>query len=378
MLKRKPLLIAVLLLLSIGSYLFFERKFKPVPEISFVTALVDRGDIISFVTANGTLKPKREVEIYSELNGVIKSVFCDINDSVKKGDLLAVIEPNQFENRLKEAQAKYNKSDAELKLNKSIFNSDKILYEKDLISKQQYESSQTRYKNALALFQEAYANMESASQNLERTKIISPIDGTIMIRNVNAGQIVKSLADDKPMLTIASDLKKIDLVIRVSEADIGKTIKGLPVKFKVSAHDETFNAEIIKMSNSPNKDKDIVTYDVTAEMDNSELKLKPGMTAEVRVIISEKSDTLRVPTSALRFIPSKPRVIKDDADGKLSVWAKGVNGKFVEIPVEVGISNEEFSEILNISLMEGQEIAIGSHYNETPKSVLTLPQPKRF
>ena len=172
----------------------------------------------------------------------------------------------------------------------------------------------------------------------------------------------------------------MNLVIHVSEADIGKTVINQPVTFKVSAFpNELFKGKIIKISNSPNMDKDIVTYDVTAEIDNSELKLKPGMTAEVNIIIADKSDVLRVPTSALRFVPSNVNGNEARLDEKLSVWVEESNGNLTKTPLEIGVSNNEYTEVVGNSLKEGQKIVIDSYSSESgSKSILTLPQPKRF
>ena len=378
--NNRSILIIVILIVLIGCYFLINRKITSGYDVKIVTASVDRGNIVSSVTANGTLKPNLELEIYSEIEGTIENVFFDINDSVVKGDVLAVIEPAQFEIRFKEAQAKYNKASAELKLDKDIFYSDGILYQKNLISKQEFENSKARYKSALAIFREASTNMESAKQELNKTNIRTLIDGVILARNVNVGQLVTDSGNSKFLFTIADDLKKMNLIIHVSEADIGKTAINQPVKFRVSAYpDELFNGKIIKISNSPNNDKDVVTYDVKAEIDNPELKLKPGMTAEVKIIVADKNNVLKIPTSALRFVPNNIDNSKNQLDGKLSVWVKESNGKFTKTPVEIGVSNNEFTEVLKNSLREGQEIVIDSYSdNKGPKSVLTLPQPKRF
>ena len=188
-LKKRSLLTVLILVLLAGTYLGFYRV-NSVSNVGVATVSVDRGDIVSSLTANGTLEPGMRMEIYSDLNGIIKDVFFDINNGVKKGDVLATIEPDQFEIQLKEAQAKYDKASAELKLNESTFNSDGVLYKKSLISKQEYEISKTKYQSALALFQESTTNIKSARQNLDKTKIKAPIDGIVLSKNVSKGQMV--------------------------------------------------------------------------------------------------------------------------------------------------------------------------------------------
>ena len=380
MFKNRPLLIIVVLIVVIAGYFLLIRGNNSGSGVRIVTASVDRGDIVSSVTANGTLKPNLELEVYPEVNGIIENVFFDINDSVKKDDVLALIEPAQFEIRFKEATAKYNKASAELKLDRDTFNSDKILYQKNLISKQEFENSKARFKNAQALYQEASTNIESAKQDLNKTNIKTSIDGVVLSKNVNMGQLVSDSPGSLPLFTIADDLKKMKLIVHVSEADIGKIKVDLPVSFKVSSYpNELFKGKVTTISNSPNTDKDIVTYDVTAEIDNSELKLKPGMTAEVNVIIADKTDVLRVPTSALRFVPSGFNSSESQLDEKLSVWVKESNGELTKTPIDIGVSNNEYTEVVGNSLTEGQKIVIDSYSNSGgSKSILTLPQPKRF
>ena len=380
MLKNRPFLIIVILVVIIGGYFILSRSNNSGSKENIVTAMVDRGDIVSTVTANGTLKPNLELEIHAGLNGEIENVFFDINDEVKKDDVLAVIEPSQFEIRFKEAQAKYDKASSELKLDKDTYNSNQILYKKELISKQEFENSKAGYQNALALFQEASTNLESAKQDLSKTNIRTSIDGVILSKNINIGQLVTDKSDSEPLFTVADNLKRMNLIVHVSEADIGKTTIDQPVSFRVSAYpNELFKGKIIKISNSPNNEQEIVTYDVTAEIDNSDLKLKPGMTAEVNIIIADKSDVLRVPTSALRFVPSSISGNKNPLDEKLTVWVKESNGNLTETPVEIGVSNNEYTEVLDSTLNEGQKIVIDSYTNKNgSNSILTLPQPKRF
>jgi len=380
MLKNRSISIIVVLILIVGGYFFLSGRNNSGSKANIVTAMVDRGDIISTVTANGTIRPNLELKIYSGINGTVENVYFDINDAVKKDDVLALIEPVQFEIRFKEAEAKYNKASAELKLDKDTYNSDSILYKKDLISKQEFEHSKAKYQNALALFQEASTNLESAKEDLSKTRIKTTVDGVILAKNINIGQFITDSADNEPLFTVADNLEKMNLIIHVSEADIGKTAINQPVNFKVSAYpNELFKGKVIKISNSPGTEQDIVTYDVIAEINNPDLKLKPGMTAEVNIIIADKSDVLRVPTSALRFVPNSIGSNKNPLDENLTVWVKDSNGDLVETPIEIGVSNNEYTEVLDNTLEEGQKIVIDSiSNNEESDSILTLPQPKRF
>ena len=381
MLNNKKLLLIVLILALAGLYFLFFNNGAEQDSVRLVSAPADRGDIVSFVTANGSLQPNLEVRIHPEISGMIKKVNVDTNDTITKGQVLAEIGSGSYSIKLNEARAKYNKASTDLQLDKDTFNANKTLHEKDLISRQEFETSRAKYKNALASFEEAKTALNLAESDLEKTNIKSTIDGVVLSKNITYGQIVSDSNNSAPLFTLADGLENLNLVINVSEADIGKIRKGQKVSFKVSSFpDKTFNGEIIKISNSPNTTKDIVTYDITAGIDNSALLLKPGMTAEVNIVIANKENVLRVPTSALRFVPVDAEYISSENPGQLSVWVRDTGNKLKNIPVSTGVSNNEYTEIADDgSLKEGQEIVIDSFVNNKgSKSLITLPQPKRF
>jgi len=381
MLNNKKVLLLIFIIALAALYFLFFNKVQDQNSIKLVSAPADRGDIVSIVTANGSLQPNLEILIHPEINGVIEEVKVDTNDKVKKGQVLAIIGPDSYTIKLNEAKAKYNKASANLKLDKDTFNANKTLHDKDLISRQEYETSRAKYKNALASFEEAKTALNIAESNLEKTNIKSTIDGIVLTKNVTNGQIVSDSNNTLPLYKIADGLENLNLIINVSEADIGKVIMGQKVSFTVSSFPEkTFDGNIIKISNSPNTSKNIVTYDITASIDNSALLLKPGMTAEVNIIIADKNNVLRVPTSALRFVPVNEEYKSYTNSDQLSVWVKNAGNKLTEIPVTTGVSNNEYTEIYDDgTLKEGQEIVIESFINNnSSKSLITLPQPKRF
>lgn len=381
MLNNKKVLLFISIIALAGLYFLFFNKVQDQNNIKLITAPADRGAIVSIVTANGSLQPNLEIRIHPEINGVIKEVNVDTNENVSKGQVLAKIGSNSYSIKLNEAKAKYNKASTDLKLDKDTFNANKILHGKDLISRQEFDTSRAKYKNALAAFEEAKTTLNIAESNLEKTNIKSTIDGIVLSKNITNGQIVSGSNNTEPLFTIADGLENLNLIINVSEADIGKIKNGQQVSFKVSSFPEkSFAGNIIKISNSPNTSKNIVTYDITASIDNSALLLKPGMTAEVNIIIANKKDVLRVPTSALRFVPVNTEYNASANSGQLSVWVKNSDNKLTEIPVTTGVSNNEYTEINDDgTLKEGQEIVIESFVNNnSSKSLITLPQPKRF
>ena len=381
MLNNKKVLLLILIMALALLYFIFFNKVQDQNNIKIISAPADRGDIVSIVTANGSLQPNLEIMIHPEINGVIEEVKVDTNDKVKRGQVLAKIGSDSYSIKLNEAKAKYNKASANLKLDKDTFNANKTLHDKDLISSQEYETSRAKYKNALASFEEAKTALNVAESNLEKTNIKSSIDGIVLSKNITNGQIVSDSNNTKPLFKIADGLENLNLIVNVSEADIGKVKKGQQVSFTVSSFPvKTFDGKIIKISNSPNTSKNIVTYDITATIDNSALYLKPGMTAEVNIIIADKKNVLRVPTSALRFVPVNEEYNSSVNSDQLSVWVKSSGNELTEIPVTTGVSNNKYTEINDDgTLKEGQEIVIESFVNNnSSKSLITLPQPKRF
>ena len=381
MLNNNKYLIFILILAAAVVYFLFFNNGQDGGTVNLVSAPADRGSIVSFVTANGSLQPNLEIRIHPEISGMIKEVNVDTNEKVKKGEILAKISSDSYSVKLNEAKAKYNKASIDLQLDRDTYNANKQLYEKDLISKQEFESSKAKYKNALAAYEEAKTSLNLAESDLEKTNIKSTIDGIVLSKNITYGQLVSDSGSSEPLYTIADGLENLNLIINVSEADIGKVSKGQEVTFRVSSFpNRTFSGKIVKISNSPNTTKDIVTYDITAAIDNSKLFLKPGMTAEVNIVIANKQNVLRVPTSALRFVPSDIEYSVPDDPGRLSVWVKDTGNSLKNIPVTTGVSNNDYTEIVDDgSLKEGQEIVIDSFTdNKGSKSLITLPQPKRF
>ena len=381
MLNNNKYLIIILILAAAVVYFLFFNNGQDGDAVKLVSAPADRGSIVSFVTANGSLQPNLEIRIHPEISGMIKEVNVDTNEKVTKGEILAKISSDSYSVKLNEAKAKYNKASIDLQLDRDTYNANRQLHEKDLISKQEFESSRAKYKNAQAAFEEAKTSLNLAESDLEKTNIKSTIDGIVLSKNITYGQLVSDSGSSDPLFTIADGLENLNLIINVSEADIGKVSKGQEVTFRVSSFpSRTFSGEIIKISNSPNTSKDIVTYDITAAIDNSELLLKPGMTAEVNIVIANKDNVLRVPTSALRFVPSDIEYSAPDDPDSLSVWIKESGNSLKNIPVTTGVSNNDYTEIVDDgSLKEGQEIVIDSFTdNKGSKSLITLPQPKRF
>ena len=373
-------LLIILSILVVLALLLFGNFGSEEGGIVYVTSKVDRGDIVSTVTSTGRIKPTIEVQLMAEVSGEVKNVYVETNSNVKNGDVLAKIDPTSYESDLNQANARLNKSSVELSLNKKVYETNKLLYDKNLISREELDESKAMYNSSFAMYEEAKTQLRQAKINLEKTEIKSGIDGIILIKNVNVGQFVFKNSE-KPLFEIANNLNNMQLNIQVSEADIGKVENGQKVNFRVSAFPEKiFKGEISLISNSARQEGNLVTYDVLATIDNPDLLLKPGMTAEVNIIVASKKDILRIPTAALRFVPSESD--KDNFeylnDG-YSIWFKDKGSRLSQLKIQTGISNQDYTELIGNQLEEGFAVIVDSYIKGgSSKSLFTLPQPKRF
>lgn len=380
MFRKNKYLIIILSLLVIIALLLFGNFSSEKGEVVYVTSKVDRGDIVSTVTSTGKIKPSIEVELMAEVSGVVENVYVEINSNVKKGEVLAKIDPTSYQSDLNQARARLNKSSVELSLNKKVYETNKLLYDKNLISKEELDESKAKYNSSVATYEEAKTQLRQAEINLEKTEIKSGIDGIILIKNVNTGQFL-SKNSESPLFKIANDLSNMQLDIEVSEADIGKVKNGQKVNFRVSAFPEKiFKGEISVVSNSPQQEDNLVTYDVLATIDNPDLILKPGMTAEVNIIVANKKNILRIPTAALRFVPSEyDKAYSENLNDGSSVWFKDKGNKLNQLKIQTGISNQDYTELIGSQPEEGSDVIVDSYIKGgSSKSLFTLPQPKRF
>ena len=371
------LIVLILLAVFIVPRLFGGKE----NSVTYRTTEADRNDVISLISATGTINPLNSVEVGSLVQGNVDKIYADFNAEVKAGDPLAEINPGPLRIELKKAEAEKKKSEADFKIADSLYKANKELYDKRLIPKEEFDDSQAKYSSALAAYDQSKVALEIAETNLENTVIKSPIDGIVLSRNVNAGESVTP--GGKPLYVIASDLGEMKIDTKVSEADIGKLVPDQKAYFKVDAYPgETFPGTVSQVRNEPIINNNVVTYNVVVLTENGERKLKPGMTAEVKIIVADKKDVLRVPTAALRFIPPSSAVIKerpDELSGGSYVWVKLSNGQIGFVPVKTGVSDDAYTEILDGDLKEGQEVIVEAVTgSKTESGSSYLPQPRRF
>ncbi|MDR0966421.1 MAG: efflux RND transporter periplasmic adaptor subunit [Myxococcales bacterium] len=297
---------------------------KP-PKLSFTTAEVAQGDVASWVTATGTLSPRVTVEVGSQISGRILELLADFNSPVTKGQLLARIDPLLFESEVASSRASVASADANVKRSEASLanarqtsNRSKSLAAKKLVAQSEADADLSKLRmaeadlaQAKAQLAQAKANLELKITNLAYTKIHSPIDGVVISRDVDVGQTVAASMQAPTLFTIAEDLRKMEIHTSVAESDVGLIEPGMTVEFNVDAYPNiVFHGEVKEVRYSPTTEQNVVTYNAVVSVENPQLKLLPGMTAQVRFKIAEATDTLLVPNVALRFKPSESFLAK--------------------------------------------------------------------
>lgn len=375
----KKIIIAAVILIAVGTGLFFVfRSDKNGPK--YVTDKITRGDIKATVSATGTVNAVTTVQVGTQVSGTIKQLFADYNSPVRKGQLLAQIDPAIFEAQVGQAQANLmsakaglEKTQVALRDAKTTYERSKTLFAKNFIARSDLDTAETNYLSALsqikvaeAQIQQTKAALDSASINLKYTQIISPVNGTVISRNVDIGQTVAASFQTPTLFTIAQDLTKMQIDTSVDEADIGKIKVGQHAPFTVDAYPElTFPGKVSVVRNAPITVANVVTYNAVITVDNTDMKLKPGMTANVSIETAMVHGSLRVPNAALRFKPSATgKAGVSNAEQKGTKAAKGPavwileNKKPKNVKITTGISDGSFTEVTSGNLNEGQQIIL--------------------
>lgn len=280
-----------------------EEQAKP----QFNTAKIEKGDVIQQVTASGTLNPVVNIQVGSQISGQITNLHVDFNSKVKAGDLVAEIDSATYNTRLLQNEADLASAKANLQLAETNAKRAEQLFKENLISQADYDIATVNLAQAKAQVQTREAQVNSTKVDLERCKIIAPIDGIVIDRKVDVGQTVAASLNAPVLFMIANDLTKMQINASVSEADIGAVETNLEVKFTVDAFPgRDFAGKVTQVRNAPQTVQNVVSYDTIIEVDNSDGKLKPGMTANVNIITSKREGVVRIPNSALRFKPPTP------------------------------------------------------------------------
>ena len=306
-------------------------------------------DIVNSVTATGTIEPVTSVDVGTQVSGVISKLYVDYNSVVKAGQVIAELDRTNLMSELSSAQASLKSAQSELDYQKTNYERYKALYDKGLISANDFEQARLSYVQAQQKTQQQKESVKKAQTNLGYATITSPIDGVVLSKEVEEGQTVASSFSTPTLFKIARDLTDMRVIADVDEADIGDVKEGQRVTFTVDAFpDDTFEGQVTQVRQEATTESNVVTYEVVISAPNDDLKLKPGLTANVVIFTMEAKDVLAVPSKALRFTPREAMLNSDetitDTDAKEKVWVKeGSNLKAVA--VETGMTNGTLTQI---------------------------------
>jgi HlyD family secretion protein len=375
--------IAAIALLGAGLWYWL---FGEPPPVQYKTAPVDRGPITSLVTATGTVNPVVSVQVGSQVSGKIAKLFVDFNAVVKQGQPLAQIDPLPFQSRVNQARAAVKSAAGNLAKSTNMGAQRKrernrmaTLRKQAFVSQADLDLAKTNYRDAEANVQvmqaqldQAQATLASAELDLGYSTIYSPVNGIVISRNVDVGQTVVASFQTPTLFVIAQDLMKMQVNANVSESDIGGVAEGKTASFRVDAYPKYFfDGTVTQVRNAPINVQNVVTYDVVITVDNKDLKLKPGMTANVTIVTAKKEDPLRVPNGALRF--RMPNVPVDKKGSQ--VWVFDPENKTHQAGVTTGIADSLFTEITEGAVKEGDRVILGI---ETPEELAQKKLPPGF
>lgn len=384
---KKIFIVISILVLAILFFLIFRARNKE-SEAKYLTAEVEKGDISILVTATGTLEAVTTVQVGSQVSGTISALYADFNDPVKKGQVVAQLDPTFLKAQVAQAQADLEKANASASLSKKEYERSLSLFQKNMISESERDLYLTNYDLALSQVKSARATLDRAQTNLDYATIVSPIDGVVISRNVDVGQTVAASLQAPTLFTIAKDLTQMQVSTSIDEADIGKITEEQEVLFTVDAYpDLTFKGNVNQIRLSPEIIQNVVTYQVIIAVSNPDLLLKPGMTANVTILVDHAENTLKVPSGALRFRPSvhgeepssgrknatphamgsppshpgstKPHASGTEKANQAPLWILNPEGEPEPISVQIGISDGASTQIISDAIKEGDRVIVG-------------------
>jgi HlyD family secretion protein len=412
--KYLIILASIILIGGIAGYMFY----KHTPEISYKGVKIERGAIVSTVAATGNLSAVTTVQVGTQVSGTIQKLYVDYNSRVKKGEAIAEIDPSLFNASVEQSQGNFLSAEANLQKAKitlldaeRMFNRNKKLLGDGIISQSDFDAAETSLQSAKSgvkaaegVVAQTRGSLMQSKTNLRYSVIRSPVDGVVISRAIDVGQTVAASFSTPTLFTIAQDLTKMQIEVSVDEADISRIQPQQKASFTVDSYPElTFQGKVIQIRSAPIITQNVVTYVVVVNVDNSDLKLKPGMTANVLIEVAKKDDVLKLPPAALRF---RPKAIVDDPKGKgngdrpgasgqrpagVSKGGSGSKGKDksqqvfllkegkpVAAAVKTGIANNDSIELVEGSVKEGDEVIIEQIGGDTRKKAGGSPMGPRF
>lgn len=359
--KKKALVIAaVAAIATLAVWLLSGGKKEE--TITFDTAAVAPANIMNSITATGTIEPVTSVTVGTQVSGIVSKLFVDYNSVVKKGQVIAELDKTNLMSQLNTAKTQLATAQSQLNYQTANYKRYKTLFEKGLVAADDFDNAKLSYTQAKEQVASAKEEVQRAQTNLGYATITSPIDGVVLSKSVEEGQTVAASFSTPELFTIAQDLTNMQVVADVDEADIGDVKEGERVSFTVDAYpDDTFEGEVKQVRQEATTTNNVVTYEVVISAPNADLKLKPGLTANVTIYTAERKGVLSVPSKALRFIPQKETVgkmkIVDAANAKNKVWTIEGNS-IVAYKVNIGMTDGTNTQIVG-GIAEGTKVITG-------------------
>ena len=371
--KKQIILFGVVLVaLALVAFSFFKGDEAVLLEAKTVAA--EKGSVTTMVTATGTIEPITQVEVGTQVSGVVEKIHVDYNSVVREGQLIAELDKTNLKAAKTQAQASYDNAVSQRNYLQTIFDRQKSLYDNQVISRSDFDDAQFNYQTAKGTVTQRLSDLQSARTNLEYANIYSPIDGVVLSRAIDEGQTVAASLSTPTLFTIAQDLSEMQVEADVDEADIGNVKEGQRVDFTVDAYlGETFEGQVTQVRLDPTVTSNVVTYTVVIKAHNPDLKLKPGLTATISIYTLELKDVLTAEAKAINFKPTPPLLmaynkqehlnVERPRDSKKSkkgedmsvVWVKETNGAIKSKPVSLGASDGVHVEILK-GINEGDNL----------------------
>jgi HlyD family secretion protein len=384
MLKNKKLWIIIGTAAVIAVIVWLTSDGKKEEKVSFETAKVEQQDIHTSITATGTIEPVTSVTVGTQVSGIVAKLYVDYNSIVKKGQVIAELDKTNLISELNRVKADLTSAMSTLSYEQANFSRYQTLFDKGLISAHDYENAKLSYEKARQTVNSSRENVQKAQTNLGYATITSPIDGVVLSKSVEEGQTVAASFNTPELFTIAQDLTNMRVIADIDEADIGGVKEGQRVSFTVDAFPEDhFEGAVTQVRQQAKTSSNVVTYEVVISAPNNDLKLKPGLTANVTIFTMEKNNILAVPSKALRFTPNEALLKKDqkiqDCEGEHKLWTLEGN-TFKAHKVETGSSNGMMTEITS-GIDEGTEVISdfnisGGEATEQKASNPFMPRPR--
>ena len=359
--KNKKLWISIGAIVLVALAVWLLSGGKKEQTVEFETAKVEKQNISTSITATGTIEPVTSVTVGTQVSGIVSKLYVDYNSVVKKGQVIAELDKTNLTSELNRAKADLTSAQSTLNYETANFNRYQTLFDKGLVSANDYESARLSYEKARQTVASSRESVQKAQTNLGYATITSPIDGVVLSKAVEEGQTVAASFNTPELFTIAQDLTDMRVIADIDEADIGGVKEGQRVTFTVDAFPEDrFEGQVTQVRQQATTSSNVVTYEVVISAPNKDLKLKPGLTANVTIFTLEKNNVLAAPAKALRFIPNEALLSKDqqieDIEAKNKVWTLEGN-TFKAHAVETGTTNGMLTEIVS-GISEGTEVLV--------------------